>query len=548
MATTTQRSPLRTFHAPTMADALAEVKRDLGPDAVILHTRSYRVGGVMGVGAREMVEITASADPGVVRPRRVRPRATETDAGLTLPEEKVGRPLTDESFVPTPPWFQPSRRADEDVVRGRSVSSPGGATYPRPDPRLENRPPIRPAPKPASLVEAKPAATGAVMGTTPIAAPSPAPPAPGAEPKPLAPGRAALAIEHAPPRPASGAPPEATPKPAPRLVATRVEPAPTNSGAHAALEEELAAIRRLVGQVLQSSRRAEVRAARTLEPQTGPAVSTGPLFDLYLRLVDNQVRTELADELVSSVRDQLSGAELADAVTVRDAMLRALTRAIAVVGDPRPPARAEHGRPAVVALVGPTGVGKTTTVAKLAATYKLRHGRKVGLVTADTYRIAAVEQLRTYADIVGLPLKVALSPQDMEAAVEALSDCEVVLIDTAGRSQHDASRIGELREFLDAARPECTHLVLSLAAAESVILAAAERFGALAPGRLILTKLDETVDFGVLANIAARVKLPLSYVTTGQEVPDHIEPASAERLARLVLDGQSAWKVYSGGV
>ncbi|MCC7389931.1 MAG: flagellar biosynthesis protein FlhF [Phycisphaerales bacterium] len=529
MATTTHRSPLRTFHAPTMADALAEVKRDLGPDAVILHTRSYRVGGVMGVGAREIVEITASADPGVVRPRRVRPRAAETDAGLTLPEERIGRPHSGESFVPTPPWFQPTRRADEDVVRGRPVSSLAGATYPRPDPRPEPHPEprtddraqTRPVPRPASLVEAKPGATGPIGGA-----------APG----------------HALPVPPTGPPPLATPKPAPRLAATRVEPAPTNSGAHAALEEELAAIRRLVGQVLQSSRRAEVRAARTLEPQTGPAVSTGPLFDLYLRLVDNQVRTELADDLVSAVRDQLSGAELADAVTVRDAMLRALTRAISVVGDPRPPVRAEHGRPAVVALVGPTGVGKTTTVAKLAATYKLRHGRKVGLVTADTYRIAAVEQLRTYADIVGLPLKVALSPQDMEAAVEALSDCEVVLIDTAGRSQHDASRLGELREFLDAAKPECTHLVLSLAAAESVILAAAERFGALAPGRLILTKLDETVDFGVLANIAARVKLPLSYVTTGQEVPDHIEPASAERLARLVLDGQAAWKVYSGGV
>lgn len=546
MATTTQRSTLKTFHAPTMADALAEVKRDLGPDAVILHTRTYRAGGVMGVGARSMVEITASADAGVVRPRRVRTRATGFDAGLALAsDEQISRPVSDEAFVPTPPWFQPARRAEEHVERGRPASAP---TRPAP---------ARPQARPESLVEGRPqnpAAPVASRAAQPQAGrlPEPTPPprpAKMVEAKPGGGSAAAVLVGGVGAETEAPAPVGASKPGAPgRLVATRVDPSPTTVGAHAALEDELAAIRRLVGQVLQSSRRAEVRAARTLEPDAGTPVSTGPLFDLYLRLVDNQVSAEIADELTSSVRDELSPGELADPGAVRDSMLRTLARRIAVVGDGKPPVRAESGRPAVVALVGPTGVGKTTTVAKLAATYKLRHGRKVGLVTADTYRIAAVEQLRTYADIVGLPLKVALSPRDMTAAIDALSGCDVVLVDTAGRSQHDTTRLDELREFLDAAKPDTSHLVLSLAAAESVIRAASERFGALGPGRLILTKLDEAVDFGVVANVAALVKLPLSYVTTGQEVPDHIEPASAERLARLVLDGQAAWKVLAGGV
>ncbi|VAX41596.1 Flagellar biosynthesis protein FlhF, partial [hydrothermal vent metagenome] len=401
-------------------------------------------------------------------------------------------------FIPTPPWFQPAKAE-------------------QPEPPILGQPVEREAAAPSA---------------------DPAPPV-GQPSRPPADGRDT--------RPTLGTDTQAPP----RLPTTRVAPAPTTPTAHAALEEELAAIRRLVGQVLQSSRRAEARVAQV--PESGqtavaPSVSTGPIFDLYMRLLDNQTSTEVADDLTSAVRDDLTASELSDAATVRDALLRHLAKRIAVAQETQPPTRTQADRPTVVALIGPTGVGKTTTVAKLAATYKLRHGRKVGLVTADTYRIAAVEQLRTYADIVGLPLKVALSPQDMTAAIEALSDCDIVMVDTAGRSQHDAARLDELGEFLDAARPDTTHLVLSLAAAESVIYAATERFGALNPGNLILSKLDEAVDFGVIANIAARVGVPISHITTGQEVPDHIEPANADRLARFVLDGQAAWAVSTRGV
>jgi flagellar biosynthesis protein FlhF len=133
----------------------------------------------------------------------------------------------------------------------------------------------------------------------------------------------------------------------------------------------------------------------------------------------------------------------------------------------------------------------------------------------------------------------------MAAACQALSACDVVLIDTAGRSQNNHGRIVELKEFLHSAKPHETHLVLSSTASESVMASTAEQFGAVGPNRLIFTKLDEAVSFGVLVNVIRKVNTKLSFVTTGQEVPDHIEPGQPERLARLVLDGAS-WGAREG--
>jgi flagellar biosynthesis protein FlhF len=148
-----------------------------------------------------------------------------------------------------------------------------------------------------------------------------------------------------------------------------------------------------------------------------------------------------------------------------------------------------------------------------------------------------VDQLRTYAEIIGLPLKVAMSPTEMGSVCESLIDCDVILIDTAGRSQRDAGRLDELRQFVAAAKPHQTHLVLSSAASQSVLLEAAQRFSQVTPDRVIFTKLDEAVNFGVLVSVARKVSLKLSYVTTGQEVPDHIEAGRPDRIARLLIEG-----------
>ena len=174
---------------------------------------------------------------------------------------------------------------------------------------------------------------------------------------------------------------------------------------------------------------------------------------------------------------------------------------------------------------------------KLAASYKLRHGKSVGLITADTYRIAAVDQLRTYAGIIGIPLEVVLDPSDIPAAIEKQRAHDIVLVDTPGRSPRDASRLEELSRVLGALGPCRKHLVLSAGASEPVLRSAAERFGTLGPDALIVTKADEAGALGVLLDILRLTDLPLSYLTTGQEVPDDLETARPERLARAVLDG-----------
>jgi flagellar biosynthesis protein FlhF len=307
----------------------------------------------------------------------------------------------------------------------------------------------------------------------------------------------------------------------------------------------------MVGQVLQCSRHTAIHVTREPTPGQVPGASMpDALFQDYVKLLQSEVAAEIADEIIAQVRDELTAAELAEPAIVHQTVLRRIASFIpadaevpgwagrSTAGGPAGDRRAtQDARPLTIALVGPTGVGKTTTVAKLAASYKLRHGKKVGLVTSDTYRIAAVDQLRTYAEIIGLPLKVAMSPTEMATVCQGFADCDVILIDTAGRSQKDAGRLEELRGFIAAARPHQTHLVLSSTASESVMVEAAERFALVSPDRIIFTKLDEAVNFGVLITVARKVCLKLSYVTTGQEVPDHIEVGQPERLARLLLDG-----------
>ncbi|HWE36639.1 MAG TPA: flagellar GTP-binding protein [Isosphaeraceae bacterium] len=255
------------------------------------------------------------------------------------------------------------------------------------------------------------------------------------------------------------------------------------------------------------------------------------LVPSYASLLEAEVPEPLARRLVRVVADRLEPDEANDAGAVRDAVLAAVEACLPIA----PPIAAVAGTRRVVALVGPTGVGKTTTVAKLAANFKLVHGLRPGLVTVDTYRIAAVEQLRTYAEIISLPLAVANAPGEMRRAIQELGDVDLVLIDTAGRSPRDEVKIRELAAFLAEAKPDEIHLVLSAVAGERSLRAAVERFAVVQADRLILTKLDEADCLGGILALLGQANRPVSYLTTGQAVPDDLEPADRRRLARLIL-------------
>ena len=195
----------------------------------------------------------------------------------------------------------------------------------------------------------------------------------------------------------------------------------------------------------------------------------------------------------------------------------------------------KDGRPKIVALIGTTGVGKTTTIAKIAARFVLEKGVSVALITADTYRISAVDQLRTYSDIIGLPLEIVYSAAELKAAIRKHKDKKLILIDTAGRSQNNEYQMQELKEFLEEEPGIEKHLVMSATTKERDAEKILERFSACRPDRILFTKTDETDSLGFIVNLLFDRRLALSYLTNGQSVPDDIEPARPEALAKLLL-------------
>ncbi len=188
-----------------------------------------------------------------------------------------------------------------------------------------------------------------------------------------------------------------------------------------------------------------------------------------------------------------------------------------------------------IAFVGPTGVGKTTTLAKIAALCIGRFQKSVALITIDTYRIAAVEQLKVYGEIMGLPVDVVLTPGQFQKAVQKHGDKDVILIDTAGRSPKDKISIEELSTFLSDDLAIEKHLVVSAGTRDSELLEAVSHFQKLNLDKTIFTKIDECNSLGVILNTQLKNPTPLSYITNGQRVPEDIIEIDREAIARLVI-------------
>ncbi|MDD2319095.1 MAG: flagellar biosynthesis protein FlhF [Geobacteraceae bacterium] len=226
-----------------------------------------------------------------------------------------------------------------------------------------------------------------------------------------------------------------------------------------------------------------------------------------------------------------SGQQIDDEEDLRQSLREAVESTIKCSG----PIRMKKNGTKIVALVGPTGVGKTTTIAKLAAHYTVGRKVKIALVTIDTFRVGAVEQLKTYSRIMGVPLEVASTPKDLEKALAAHTDKDLILIDTVGRSPKDKETIEGLYKMLDSSFSIETHLCVAATTRERELRGIVESFSVLPLSRLLFTKLDESSSFGSIVNLQIENKLPLSYLTRGQRVPEDIEPATGKKVAELIF-------------
>lgn len=191
-----------------------------------------------------------------------------------------------------------------------------------------------------------------------------------------------------------------------------------------------------------------------------------------------------------------------------------------------------------VHLVGPTGVGKTTTIAKLAANCLLKDGKTVALITTDTYRIAAIEQLKTYAKILDIPLEIAYTMEDYQKARLKFQSYDIVLVDTAGRNFRDEKYIAELGKVVDLEHDIETYLVLSLTTKAKDLDEIFQQFHNVPLKKLIFTKQDETTTYGSMLNLAFKYKIGIAYLTNGQDVPDNIEEATNRLIAQMVVGEQ----------
>ncbi len=568
---------MKVYTASTMKEAIDKIKEDLGVDAQILYTRKYKDGGFLGLGAKEVFEVTAAVEDEAnkktskkktqEKKKSAPPPQPKTAATSVLPPSVLtqyktngtqeGVVLAEKTASPSPtPVNTPMFKSD--LAQFMPVIQPAANTK-KPAPPLPDNVGAKENPAASSTnapgvnnVTNAPNApiitnsTNAMMPTANVVdntktqqptfnpqIPANLPNVSDATSRTNAPQRVnradtpefvggfAAAEEQKPQRRRNS----------PRIIKANDVPTEkdeaflTNRNEKnqnyegnfddakkiKRLEDELAQMKALLAEVMSKEQPKEVL----------------PLHEaLRLQEVTQEILKDMAGK-------SGAGETLADWHTdaAKITLRSFLTQVVNFAGKITLTRKGGN----IVALIGPTGVGKTTTLAKIAAKFVLEEGARTALITADTYRISAVEQLKTYSDIIGLPLDIVYSPEELRKAIRRHADKDLVLIDTAGRSQHNDFQMKELKDLLRVNRRIEKHLVISATTKERDAADIIEKFSVCEPDRVIFTKTDETNSVGMILNLLYQKELALSYFANGQSVPDDIIPASAEAFAELLL-------------
>jgi flagellar biosynthesis protein FlhF len=478
---------IRKYRAATMRDALEKVKSDLGDEALVLGSRQVRDGGFLGIGGRQLVEVSVSTEFAGAKSKtesKIETPAAKSSSILGLQRSSKTRPATQTpstAFTALAARAYSSELSSATKSEGTDITT---AVLERAKARTSEV--VMPVNK---EVITRPVATSEVKNST----------AANSEAKNTQPKRDPLAVE---------------------------------------LERLYAEVREM--KFTLGSFAANARPAAQPELQfneTDGAIYDSPFYEALLHLENTGLAPEkvkgAARAAVATGTTQSDEAEVA-----RIGLVEALPSWITFGGDPLQPSLPSPNSPLshpVVALIGPTGVGKTTTIAKLAARCALRERRRVELITLDTYRIAAVEQLRVYAEIIGAGFHVPRSVLELDALIRKFSGEATILIDTTGRSARDLADQMELADYLRDNEQISKSLLIQATMHPVDAQAAISKFGLFGVDNLMISKLDETSRPGAVVSTIAESRLPLSYICNGQRVPEDIEMATPQSLAASVL-------------
>lgn len=573
---------IKVFQAATMKDAMAQVKDELGDDAVILHTKKIKKGGILGYGAKEIFEVTAALDEVTRRPPKKRPERLPTLAELQA--EAAGGETKPKSAVPLPQGHAAAlpQAAPAALAQQVSVPVPTGPPAAPVPPFMQSAQPMQPMQQPLPIESQQPmqqprlsqsaaksyrtAGTEAAVAEAARQARAAAPAAPDdASAEPFVPSFPSGKAPEAPFQPLVPSAGEAPQKPPARKARRRKPAQPKRRKVHAAeakeaagAEAETSSSRRVKREEdeaasSQEKRREdespsvkseEERQRETIEELQNELAQMKAMLvqvvskekmpedemSLQQVLKQQEVESDIIDDVVLQLPAE---AILADKDT--PLALDGLTKYLADNVQMADGLELKSRKRKIAALLGPTGVGKTTTLAKIAAQCVLEKGISTAFITADTYRISAVEQLKTYADILGLPIAIVYTPDELKEAIQKFRQKQLILIDTAGRSQHNRRQMAELKEFLAVNQNIEKYLVLSATTKNEDAKDIIDKFSVCKPDKVIFTKTDETKSLGIILNILRRKEMRLSYLTNGQSVPDDIVPAEAGKLAELFL-------------
>lgn len=295
------------------------------------------------------------------------------------------------------------------------------------------------------------------------------------------------------------------------------------------LEKKIKSIEQVIGQQKKTD-----KIDRNRAPINQETYENTPIIKLlYEQLLENEVSEQIANRLMKNLKESL----ISGNIKINNLISIVYKRIIKELGDIET-IKINRGKSKVVLFIGPTGVGKTTTIAKIASHFTISKNMNVGLITADTYRIAAVEQLRTYANILDIPVEVVYSNDEIQDAINRFKDKDLVLIDTAGRSHKNKEQEEDIKELIEAIPEKEVYLVLSITTKYKDLTKITDMYSQLADYKVIFTKLDESICYGNMLNVKEKTGAKLSYITFGQNVPDDISEINSFEIARSILGGQ----------